>query len=253
MSKRTTRARLCEGAFPCGLRASRISLVVFILVLPCPVNAAEEPTAVTAGRRALEGQHDLPWYDPDSDSIRPVGVRPPAEDPDRQSAWRSTQTQPNSATSRSRRSSLLATILEFAVWGLLGLLLLGVLGALIWWFLRAESSKIEPRDSASEDPIAESDRLDQLPIAVEKSNRNLLETARMWEKAGDLGQAIVYLFAYMLVELDRHQLVRLTRGKTNRQYLAELERSFSGGVRTVAALQEQSKSVARRYWGSPRR
>lgn len=145
----------------------------------------------------------------------------------------------------------MATILEFAVWGLLGLLLLGVLGALIWWFLRAESSKIEPRDSASQDPIAESDRLDQLPIAVEKSNRNLLETARMWEKAGDLGQAIVYLFAYMLVELDRHQLVRLTRGKTNRQYLAELERSFSGSVRPVAALQEQSKSARGRIGDRP--
>ena len=38
---------------------------------------------------------------------------------------------------------------------------------------------------------------------------------------GDYSEAIIYLFSYQLVELDRHHVIRLTKGKTNRQYLRE--------------------------------
>jgi hypothetical protein len=33
---------------------------------------------------------------------------------------------------------------------------------------------------------------------------------------------MIYLFSYKLLALDRHNLIRLARGKTNRQYVAEL-------------------------------
>ncbi len=51
---------------------------------------------------------------------------------------------------------------------------------------------------------------------------DLLAAARAYLEAGDLGNAIVHVFAYQLVELDKHHLIQLTRGKTNRQYLGEL-------------------------------
>ena len=33
---------------------------------------------------------------------------------------------------------------------------------------------------------------------------------------------MIYLFSYELVQLDRQHLIRLAKGKTNRQYLREL-------------------------------
>ena len=39
---------------------------------------------------------------------------------------------------------------------------------------------------------------------------------------GRFGEAILCLFGYQLVELDKHQRIRLAKGKTNRQYLREM-------------------------------
>jgi hypothetical protein len=46
--------------------------------------------------------------------------------------------------------------------------------------------------------------------------------ARRHFEAGEFAQAIIYLYSYQLIQLDRHQLIRLTKGKTNRQYVREL-------------------------------
>ena len=41
-------------------------------------------------------------------------------------------------------------------------------------------------------------------------------------REGNYREAIVYLYSYLLVQLDRRQVIRLTKGKTNRQYLREV-------------------------------
>ena len=51
---------------------------------------------------------------------------------------------------------------------------------------------------------------------------NLLEAARHYYERSEYGEAAKYLFSYQLVQLDRYSVIRLTRGKTNRQYLREL-------------------------------
>ncbi len=50
----------------------------------------------------------------------------------------------------------------------------------------------------------------------------MLAAARRAYEEGDFSTAIVYLFSHQLIELDRHQCIRLAKGKTNRQYLREL-------------------------------
>ena len=45
--------------------------------------------------------------------------------------------------------------------------------------------------------------------------------ARTHYEQGNYSEAIIYLFSYELVELDRSALIRLAKGKTNRQYLRE--------------------------------
>ena len=57
----------------------------------------------------------------------------------------------------------------------------------------------------------------------------LLGQAREYYLAENYDEAIIFLFSYELVELDRRSLIRLAVGKTNRQYLREL------GARTALA------------------
>jgi len=66
------------------------------------------------------------------------------------------------------------------------------------------------------------DRVEALPFAVRKPTGDFLAEARRLYEAGDYSEAIIYLFSYQLVELDRQHLIRLAKGKTNRQYLREL-------------------------------
>ena len=40
----------------------------------------------------------------------------------------------------------------------------------------------------------------------------------------ELSAAIIYLFSHQLLQLDRRQVIHLTKGKTNRQYLREIGR-----------------------------
>lgn len=66
------------------------------------------------------------------------------------------------------------------------------------------------------------ERLERLPVQLKRPPTNLLEEAKRLMDAGRFNEAIVYLFSHELVQLDRFQFVRLSRGKTNRQYLREL-------------------------------
>ncbi len=67
------------------------------------------------------------------------------------------------------------------------------------------------------------DHVEALPFLRQRSLDDLLGQARAHYLAGDYNEAIVYLFSYELVELDRHNLIRLAVGRTNRQYLRDLK------------------------------
>jgi hypothetical protein len=68
----------------------------------------------------------------------------------------------------------------------------------------------------------ELERVEALPFPVKRKRGNLLDEARRHYQEGRYGEAVKYLFSYQLVQLDKHQLIRLAPGKTNRQYLREL-------------------------------
>jgi len=77
----------------------------------------------------------------------------------------------------------------------------------------AQAAAVSPETSA------DMQRLADLPVA---ERGDFLDRARRLYQAGNFDEAIKYLYSHQLVQLDRHQLVRLARGKTNRQYLGEL-------------------------------
>jgi hypothetical protein len=107
-------------------------------------------------------------------------------------------------------------------WGALVVLAL-VVTALVLMLLRAarlrKAAAIKRGEPAA---IGEAQRIEALPYPVARANLSLLEQARHFYQAGNYAAAMLYLFSHQLVQLDRHQIIRLAKGKTNRQYLREV-------------------------------
>jgi hypothetical protein len=164
--------------------------------------------SVTAGREALKSSAgDRPWYDAEADDVRPVDLTPPP------------QTDDVPADERSRGSSWalgalqsLAYLATAAVFAGLAYLLIRAL-----WKWSPEEQKAKKAVTAEEKR-----RHEALPLQIERPRGNLLDHVRECFEQGRYGEAMVYLFSYQLIELDKRQLIHLTKGKTNRQYLGEL-------------------------------
>jgi len=70
---------------------------------------------------------------------------------------------------------------------------------------------------------SEVDSIEQLPFPVPVAQSDLLGEARRCYDSGRYRDAMIYLYSYQLVQLDQHQKIHLSKGKTNRQYLHELK------------------------------
>jgi hypothetical protein len=100
--------------------------------------------------------------------------------------------------------------------------LLVLLIVLAVWFLR----KIANNDDATEDMVEArlkdyKKQIKELPFQIDTELGNCRDLAEAAFRSGDHSRAIIYLFSHALLYLDQHQVVRLRRGKTNRQYLRE--------------------------------
>ncbi|HWB13593.1 MAG TPA: DUF4129 domain-containing protein [Pirellulales bacterium] len=191
--------------------------VLGVALAPPPLStAADEADGVEQGRQALDRER-FPWYDKQADAPRPVHVDVP---------W--------NITTSNRKSN-------FPSWNLGGigigewlaiLVLTAALVALVWLLMRAYLNREETVvtvDSARVRQAAVDDaaRIEALPFRIRRRDIDLLDEARRLYEAGKYGEAMVYLFSYQLVEMDRHQVIRLAKGKTNRQYLRDLRRQPS--------------------------
>jgi hypothetical protein len=212
------------------VRAEASRLVVRMLVAAAVMcwttNAiAQETTeAIEAGRRALSAGPSFPWYDKQQDDLRPVHVQPPRESAlNRGSRWQAAPEDPQ------RDSSWLTSIVNALAQGLRWLGLIGLIALLVAlavllaraFLMREEKGSDDQQAARGLSPL-EADRIDNLPFSIAHPPTDLLAEAQRCYQQGDLNQAMIYLFSYQLLALDRHDLIRLTRGKTNRQYLAEL-------------------------------
>ncbi len=161
----------------------------------------EDPQkAIDAGGQALRTSHHYPWYDRASDGLQRVEVRPPE--------------RPNYFPV----SPALNFLILFAALTVLTVFL----AALVLLILRAMGLR-KPRIKRGE-PLAvgEAQRIEALPYPVARGNLSLLDQARTCYQAGNYAGAMIYLFSHQLVQLDRRQVIRLAKGKTNRQYLREV-------------------------------
>jgi hypothetical protein len=185
--------------------------VGFIICSKISALAAADPEpSVETGRKALGQWTRYPWYDSATDAAQPIDIMHPWD-------W-----------------SFLDLFSGFPSIGgqwieVLGLGLLGVLLALLIYLMVRMILRRQPAEDADSQGLGElaekledSRRFDALPSAAARRKSNLLEEARRHYRNGDYGEAIIYLFSYQLLQLDKHQLIRLARGKTNRQYVREL-------------------------------
>ena len=165
--------------------------------------------AAEAGRKALDHWWGYPWYDSSSDGVQRIDVSPPPD-----YSWLF-------GWLRDLRLSLPETLLDWVVWIALILLLCALVYLLVRAFRRRAGGRAT---GGAGDEVAEDDaqRIESLPFPVDGSRLDLLEQARLRYEQGNYGQALVYLFSFQLVQLDKRQLIRLTKGKTNRQYLREM-------------------------------
>ena len=88
-------------------------------------------------------------------------------------------------------------------------------------------------------------RLETLPVEARNDMNDLLGAAWRAFELGDLRQAVILYFSFQLLELDKSELIRLHRGKTNREYSRELRDRTN-----IRVLYEQTMYVFERvYFG----
>jgi hypothetical protein len=178
------------------------------------VQAANPERAVSDGQKVLE---DLGpnWYSAQDDAPRPLKVKPEAS---------------------TTAPSLPAINLNWIGYVALAFLAV-VLGAILFALIRALV------DSKRKDALLlvrvaggtiDRTRVESLPFTLAHQD-DLLGGARRAYEAGDLRQAVILFYSHLLVSLDRHHVIRLTRGKTNRQYLREM-----AGRHRLYGLMEQA-------------
>ena len=194
--------------------------------------AVQPDPAVTAGRQALDAWwwRSYPWYDKAADSVAPVDVSDPwymklafwdwFEWPD----WQWSGISPGGLRWPT-------TLMQWVAW--IGIA--AVLAMLVYWMIRAYRQreparrKQKPKGAKGDSAADDRRRAEALPVGAPRVPDDLLGEAQRRYEQGDYRQAIVYLFSHQLVELDKSHLIRLTKGKTNRQYVRELGRSVPLG------------------------
>lgn len=162
--------------------------------------------AVEWGRRGLTKAQSFPWYDSQADGLKRIELReaPPPQN--------------YGAAGRGIGKGLDAALQGLA-WGLLALILIALAALFVRQWLRSRREG-PAAGGAAPTPAAEP-QIGLLPAEVDPRRGDLLAETRRAAAAGDYARAVACLFGHQLLRLDQRRIIRLARGKTNRQYLRE--------------------------------
>jgi uncharacterized protein DUF4129 len=207
----------------CGFWQWPIPAALAVLLcagLVSPVRAQETDESVVTGREAF-GKRNYPWYDSSKDAAKPLRM---GTDSQTRSSQPGKGAKPKSNSQSGSSSgfsgiSLFGSALQVVGLFVLVALLAAIAALIVWAFLKNETTQ-----SAGASVVTASrdvDRVEQLPFALKRTSGDFLAEAQRLAEAGNYSEAIVYLYSYLLVQLDKHHVIRLTKGKTNRQYLRE--------------------------------
>jgi uncharacterized protein DUF4129 len=204
------------------LRAAIATAIATLLLTRSLIAAAAEPPPndpVKAGKEALSSGGKFPWYDRRQDDVRRLTVVPRPSTEERGDKWTDNKARA-SKTMKMPRISLFGNLLQW-----IGLTTLIVLLGIIAYLIATSFLKEEVSEEVAVRKVVESrrdaDRVEALPFHIRAARGDFLAEARRLYEAGQYSEAIVYLFSYELVQLDKHHVIRLAKGKTNRQYVRE--------------------------------
>ena len=208
----------------CGVPpfTSILALALFFCAGLFPAIGQEAENPVELGREAF-GKRNYPWYDSSKDAPRPlrVGAETQTKSTKTTSSPTGTKDSPTSSDSSGgwRGIGIFGSGLQVVGLAVLTAVLIAVAALIVWAFLRYESKPAQGSSvvTASRDV----DRVEELPFALKRTSGDFLAEAQRLAEAGNFSEAIIYLYSHLLVQLDRHHVIRLTKGKTNRQYLRE--------------------------------
>jgi uncharacterized protein DUF4129 len=189
--------------------AQLLGSVVSMLVLVSAAFAGEPPASVEQGRKALGSSWNYPWYDGDEDTLRRLEV----ETPWQPASWK---WNPGLGGGDYLLNAILIVV---------GLALLSILVYfLVQAYLRRETRSAGNLVAARRTGLSDQARVEALPVRLGRAATDLLGEARRQFEQGNFSEAILYLFSFQLIELDKGGWIRLAKGKTNRQYLREANR-----------------------------
>ena len=204
-----------------------VALAVALLALFAPTSMClglDDDQAVEAAREGLGKPVHYPWYDKQADDLRRIDVVPPSPPP-KAGDWEWKEpTTPTPPRASAGFWEIVLEMLKYLAYGVMIAVLAGIVLLLVHAFLRSEAGAARTQQELATGTDDDIDRVEALPFQVRRGTGDLLAEARRYYEAGDYNEAIVYLYSYLLVELDKSQFIRLTRGKTNRQYLREVRR-----------------------------
>lgn len=195
----------------------RLALILASLAGHGPASA--QATADSAIEDARDALSNFPWYDAQQDDVQFVPLPEP--------------TQPREITLPQPTTAALglAQALWYAIWGLIVVVLVVVICLAVAAFLKREQATA----IRVARPAAVRSRTAALPLDIPGDASELLRRSEAARAAGQYDLAMIYLYSYELLELDRVAAIHLARGKTNRQYLRELT-----ARKPLRSLMEQS-------------
>ncbi|RIK79065.1 MAG: hypothetical protein DCC68_13960 [Planctomycetota bacterium] len=196
---------------------------VWLIVLCAPVaGLAGIDDPVESGREALGESGNFPWYDAKADDVRPVTVRGAKEvkgsSGSERGRGREGEERERGRSFRVRSPSGFLAGGAIVAWIVVGLIIAALVGTILYAILQGDGLERKgktAKESAGVD-------LEALPVPVAAADSDLLAEARRLYERGEFARAMIYLYSHMLLRLDRGHLIRLAKGKTNRQYLREV-------------------------------
>ncbi len=186
-----------------GVTFALTALSVVLFGLSATPAHAEDDDPVASGQEALDRSFgSYPWYDSANDDVRRITVKP------------ARSVNPNWFKNWNLPSA------NIFAWIVITMILAGLIYALVRAFLSHESVA-SPSRTAAAATMSDADRVESLPFPVRRPDADMLAEAGRHYEQGEFGEAMIYLYSHLLIQLDRHQVIRLAQGKTNRQYVRE--------------------------------
>ncbi len=174
----------------------------------------------------------MPWLDQESGKIAPTGIveREAATTHDRnlipeaKVKKKKKAPAPTAAPVASNAGAFagIGTMMIILVVSIVACL---VIALLVWIILNSRIDIGPEKDDLSRPDRSLAESIRHLPFEMDVTKGDFRQQAQTAYQSGDFRGALIFLFSHVLVTLDQAKLVRLKKGKTNRQYLRELSPS----------------------------